>query len=315
MADDLITVNQYPSQVPEIEKSEKEERRIGIDFTGLADLFFCKRIDYGSEESFELIGDLWVYLKKISSQYSSELGKKRGNFPLLRRSSYYFDPDKEFPHKCPKCGSKLIRGEFYCLCPNCKYEKYKSKRFLYILTQALTGSRSRMLGVSFGIEPHFALFMKSNILGKVYYTAQRIPEFDIRKKCKYLGINFPTLRDKIISGEKKLSDHMDNFVTTYDISPIKHLRVQAKVQKYLDQSCSKTINLPSDATVSDVAQIYRMAWEMKCKGITIYRRGSHFAEVISKNNGCPSCGASDDKILRIEGCYHCSECGASGCEN
>lgn len=301
MADDLVTVNYYPREVPELEKSEKEERRIGIDITGLADLYFVLGIRYGNDDAIDLLKQIRKYIRDIAREYSVKLGRKKGSFALLKKSEIYWDSEFKVPDECPACGGKIEKFEYFIQCENCMWAKYKYLRNSYLFTQAPTGSRSRKLGVSFGIEPYFELFYVSRVMNKEFRTAQRIPEWYARLMAREKGINY---------WEIKESD-LPNFVVSHEISPMEHLMVQVVCQQYVEQSVSKTVNLPEDATVEDVREIYIRAWQLGCKGITIYRSGSHLREVISDVKECPQCGSSD--LLFVEGCYTCKKCGASGC--
>lgn len=317
MADNLITQNEYPKEVPKLEKQEKEERRIGIDYTGLADILYILEIKYGSNHSYNVVSDLYKFLRDNTRKTSAVLGKKKGNFPLFGRTKLKSKDSNDFSlKKCPDCKSKLQYSdtENFIECTNCSWVKYKFLRNLELTTQAPTGTRSRKLGVSFGLEPHFAKWWKSNVLeGKTIYNMSRIFEWYLRQWSNANnysieeGINFIETNNPIISMITK------NWVETYDLSPEQHLEIQVRSQQFVSNAISKTINFDSSTTVDDIDKIYKLAWKKGLKGVTIYRKGSHFREVIGEDEKCPECSSTD--ILAIEGCKICKNCQWGACSN
>jgi ribonucleoside-diphosphate reductase alpha chain len=305
--DNLITVNHYPKEVPEIEKAAKEERRIGIDYTGLADYLYLSRIKYGSKNAENEINMLYKLLRDTARAYSARLGKKKGNFPLWRKSDYYICKD-DFAafksQKCPKCGTKIEKYDDFIQCSSCNWAKFLYIRNMCLLTQSPTGTRSRMLGISFGIEPHFFKWWESTIMeGKSVPGINRVLEW-------YLKLTGDKdIVKKINNGE----DHpvLENWVESHDLKPEQHLRVQSTAQKWVDNSVSKTINLPEETTIEEIAKMYILAWKLKLKGITMYRDGSHFKQVIGKKETCPECKSED--LLKAEGCIQCKICGWAKC--
>jgi ribonucleoside-diphosphate reductase alpha chain len=318
--DNLTTVNQYPKEIPEIERNAKAERRIGIDFTGLADYIYLCRLNYGSQESNDEINSLYKLLRDTARSYSAILGKKKGDFPLYRKSAYKisqedFDEIKS-SSKCPECGKKVEKHDNFVQCSSCNWVKFLHIRNMHLLTQAPTGTRSRKLGVSFGIEPHYYKWWVSNIMeGKQVYNVNRVLEWYLKQFSsrddvddQYKG--YDNLRKTIENGDYPI-DVLGNWVESHDLKPYQHLKVQAIAQRWIDQAVSKTINLPKNSTPSDIGELYMMAWEMGLKGITVYREGSHFREVIGKKEKCPECDS--DNLLKIEGCVQCKDCAWSKC--
>ena len=306
--DNLTTVNHYPKEVPEIEKAAKEERRIGIDFTGLADYLYMSRIKYGSKDAEDEINMLYKILRDTARTYSARLGKKKGSFPLWKKSSYYISVD-DFAafksQKCPKCGTKVEKYDDFIQCSSCNWAKFLHIRNMHLLTQAPTGTRSRMLNVSFGIEPHYYKWWDSNVMeGRSVPGINRILEWYLK-----LGGDFENMVKEINEGSS--FPVLDDWVEAHDLKPEQHLKVQSIIQKWVDQAVSKTINLNRDATVEDIGKMYMLAWKSGLKGITMYRDGSHFREVIGKKEECPECGSHD--LLKIEGCSQCKDCGWSKC--
>ena len=311
MADNLTTVNSYPKEVPEIEKSAKEERRTGIDFTGLADYLYIIGMKFASKDSIKEIDSLYGFLRLTARQYSARLGKKKGNFPLYRKSDYKPSKDLSEYKKCPECNSKIELFDDFVQCTKCNWAKFIYIRNMHLLTQAPTGTRSRKLGVSFGIEPQYYKWYTSNVMeGQVVYNVNRILEWYLKLECNKSGYKFNDLCTQIDNKTVSLP-LLDNWVEAHELSPEQHLTVQATAQKWIDQAVSKTINLPKDTTAQEVGGIYMMAWDLGCKGITIYRDGSHYKEVIGKRETCPECESKD--LLKIEGCVQCMQCAWSKC--
>lgn len=176
---------------------------------------------------------------------------------------------------------------------------------MHLLTQAPTGTRSRMLGVSFGIEPHYYKWWDSNVMeGKNVPGINRILEWYLR-----LSGDFETM---VVNINKGFSyPVLDDWVEAHDLKPEQHLKVQSIIQQWVDQAVSKTINLPRDATVEDIADMYMLAWRSGLKGITMYREGSHFREVIGKKERCPEC--ESENLLKVEGCSQCKDCAWAKC--
>ena len=311
MADNLTTVNSYPKEVSEIEKSAKEERRTGIDFTGLADYLYVVGMKFACQESIREIDGLYKFLRTTAREYSARLGKKKGSFPLYKKSDYRPSKDLLEYKECSRCGSKLERFDDFIQCSECNWAKFTYIRNMHLLTQAPTGTRSRKLGVSFGIEPQFYKWYTSNVMeGKVVYDVNRILEWYIKVECDKTSKDFTDVCAQIDNKELSMP-LLDNWVEAHELTADQHLLVQATAQKWIDQAVSKTINLPKEAVADDVAKIYMKAWKLGCKGITIYRDGSHYKEVIGKSETCSECGSKD--LLKIEGCVQCMKCAWSKC--
>ena len=289
--DNMIEVNTYP--VPEIEATVKNgNRRIGLGVMGFAHLLYKMGIPYNSDEAVKLARDLSKFIYENAAEMSSELAEARGNFPNWDLSIY---PAKGQPMR--NCAVTMI---------------------------APTGTISILANTSSGIEPVFSLVTirrtfyeddKSNHSTKEFLMVD--PVFE-----EYIGSR-KNILDQVASGdysglsveEKRL------FVTTHQISPSWHVKIQAAWQKYFDNSISKTVNFGHDATVDDVKETYMLAWKLGCKGVTIYRDGSKQDQVLVSNNQapitnnqtdgvCPECGG---KLHKQDGCSKCIDCGWSKC--
>lgn len=248
--DDVIEVNKFP--LPEIKKITFANRKIGLGVMGLADMLIKLNIPYNSREATEFAGRLMSFIHRESLNASMALAEERGVFPNFEKSIYA--------------------------------DSNMRLRNATVNTIAPTGTISIIAGCSSGVEPLFAISFVRNVLsGTKLFEINPIFE-EVAKKG---GIYSKEILAQIaqhgslqkIKGIPK--DIKRIFVTAFDVTPKQHLLLQAAFQKYTDNSVSKTINLPSDATVEDVRKIYVMAHKLGCKGITIYRYGSKEEQVLS----------------------------------
>lgn len=248
--DDVIEVNKFPlTQIKEITFAN---RKIGLGVMGFADMLIRLGIPYNSKEAINFAERLMSFIHKESLNASIALAKERGVFPNFKRSIYV------------KNNLKLRNATVNTIAP--------------------TGTISIIAGCSSGIEPLFAISFIRNVLsGTKLFEINPIFEEVAKKR----GIYDKEILAKIsqygslqnIEGIPK--DIKKIFVTAFNVTPQQHLQVQAAFQRYTDNSVSKTINLPSDATVEDVRKVYLMAHKLRCKGITIYRYGSKEEQVLS----------------------------------
>jgi ribonucleoside-diphosphate reductase alpha chain len=250
--DNVIDANAY--SVDKIETMTKATRKIGLGVMGFADMLVQMGIPYDSEEGLELGRKIMRFIKDESDKMSVMLAEERGNFPAYQ-GSRFDTPD----------GSPMRNA--------CR------------LTVAPTGTTSMIAGCSSGIEPLFALcFHKHNILGgeSLLYVDE-----NFEKAARDGGFYSEDLMNYLAEGGS-LQDREDvpdlakrTFVVAGDISPEMHVRMQGVFQESVDAAISKTINFPNEATEQDVRQAYMLAWELGCKGITVYRSGSREAEVLT----------------------------------
>ena len=245
--DNIIDVNNYP--IKEIEEMTRKTRNIGVGIMGFADILIELGIVYGGEESIKLAGEIMKFIQEKSHKASEELGKEKGNFPAFELSNW-------------------------------KSEK-KYMRNVRTTTIAPTGTISIIADCNPGIEPIFSLgYRRKNSMGGV---DQEVIDKQFLTYAKKNGFYSPELMAEIANGVhlKDIANKyniptnvVDVFVTTHEIAPESHVRIQAVFQKYVDSAVSKTINLPSTATWQDVARVYELAYDLECKGITIFRDGS-----------------------------------------
>jgi len=249
--DNIIDVNCYP--IPEIERATKATRKIGLGVMGWADLLYKLKIPYNSERALELANKVMCYIREKAHLYSYELAKEKGTFPL-------FNPD-DFPFEV---------------------------RNATITTIAPTGTISLIAGVSGGIEPNFALAYQRKAFTKEAKGEETLIYINpiLLRELKDRGLYSEDLVSKIMEkGSLKdlgvPDDVKQIFVTAHDISPDWHVKMQAAFQKYVDNAVSKTINMPHNATIDDVYNAFMLAYDLGCKGITIFRDGCKSGQVLN----------------------------------
>ena len=268
MLDNVIDRNDYP--IPEIEEMSKKTRRIGLGVMGFSDLLIQLGIGYDSEEGVALAEDVMRRVQEETHIASRELAEVRGNFPAWDGSIYSTQ------------------------------EQPVSMRNSAPTTIAPTGTISIIAGASSGIEPLFALSYVRNVMDNTRLVEAN-PYFEAVAKEE--GIYSRELMEELaqkgslsrLDSEFEIPQWIkDVFRTSHDISPEWHVRMQAAFQKYTDNSVSKTINFPHEATVEDVATAYMLAHELECKGITVYRDGSKAGQVLSTGETGAEADATPD---------------------
>ena len=254
LLDNVIDMNNYPIQ--EIEDMSKSTRRIGLGVMGFSDLLIEMGIRYDSEEGLELAEQVMGRINRETAMASSELSQIRGTFPAWEGSAYSADG--------PFGAAKPMRNS----APT---------------TIAPTGTISIIAGASSGIEPLFALSYVRNVMDNTRLVEVN-PYFEAVARRE--GFYTEELMEQLAeTGSLETLDVpewvKEVFRTSHDINPEWHVRMQAAFQRHTDNSVSKTINFPHDATLGDVANAYTMAYELGCKGITVYRDGSKSGQVLS----------------------------------
>jgi ribonucleoside-diphosphate reductase alpha chain len=247
--DNVIDANRYP--LKEIEAITRANRKIGLGVMGFADMLIKLGIRYDSEEALELAEKLMKFVDEEAHRKSMEIGEERGSFLNFENSIWK--------------------------------DKYSAMRNATATTIAPTGSISIIAGCSSGIEPIFAISFIRNVLGgtRLFETN---PLFEMMAKER--GFYSAKLLEEIAkTGSVQKIDEVPEdvkkvFVTALDIKPEWHVRMQAAFQKYTDNAVSKTVNMPTDATVEDVRMVYELAWKLKCKGVTVFRYGSKPEQVL-----------------------------------
>ncbi len=260
--DNIIDVNKYP--LPEIDALSKRIRRIGFGIMGFADALVRLGIPYDSDEGVEFGRQLQKFVDVESKRESERLANERGPFPEWARSIW--GPDET-------C-ARDVKGK--------RIRPMKLLRNCNVNTIAPTGTISIIAGCSSGIEPLFAVAFMRNQAGAMMPDVNE----DFVAIAKKEGWYSDDLMERIareghIHFEEVPERWRRVFVTAHDITPEWHVRMQAAFQENCDSAISKTTNFPHVATPEDVRRIYELAYELKCKGVTVYRDGSRDNQVLS----------------------------------
>lgn len=230
-----------PYHFKENEENQKNERRVGGGTLGLGELLIKLRLHYGSDQALDFIDSVYRTITVEMYKESSRLAKEKGSFPKFEASKFL---DSGFAQNLPEDVREMIREN--------------GIRNVTLTTQAPTGTVGSMLGTSTGIEPYYAFkFFRQSRLG---FHEVFIP---LAEKYKHNGTLPPF------------------FASAMDLTPLEHIKVQATVQKWTDSSISKTANAPSNFSVEQTAELYEQAYELGCKGVTIYRDNSRDEQVLS----------------------------------
>jgi ribonucleoside-diphosphate reductase alpha chain len=247
--DNVVDANTYP--LKETEKITRANRKIGLGVMGFADMLIKLGVPYDSEQALSVGEKIMKFIEEEGHKKSVELGEERGSFPNFEGSIWK--------------------------------DRYSAMRNSTVTTVAPTGTISIIAGCSSGIEPIFAISFIRNVLSgtRLFETN---PLFEMMSKER--GFYSAKLLEEIAkTGSVQKIDGVPEdikklFVTALDIKPEWHVRMQAAFQKHTDNAVSKTVNLPTEATVEDVRQTYDLAWKLKCKGVTVFRYGSKPEQVL-----------------------------------
>ena len=247
--DNVIEVNQYP--LPEIDAMTKKTRKIGLGIMGFADMLLYLGIPYDSDEGVAMASQVMELVQTIGHQESQRLAQVRGPFPLFAESVY-------------RDGAPL--------------------RNATVTTIAPTGTLSIIAGVSSGVEPVFAYAYIRNVMdGTEMIEVNPI----LREVLEERGLYSDELMKKIakqgsLEGIEEIPEEIRRvFVSAHEVSPEFHIRMQAAFQRHTDNAVSKTVNFCNSATREEVAEVYKLAFRLGCKGVTIYRDGSRSEQVLN----------------------------------
>jgi ribonucleoside-diphosphate reductase alpha chain len=282
--DDVVQANAYVPAVPALKEAAHRVRRIGLGIMGLGDLMYHTGIRYGSEAGQEFGAQVMEFVRYHSMQTSIELARQRGPFPAIQGSLY--DPDDlRWQPPAPLQAYSRDFGR-----PTLDWGQIVDGIRAHGIrngaqtTVAPTGTIATVAGCEgYGCEPVFALayLRHVNDNGKDLTLTYASPLFE--KALVQAGLDEAT-RQAVVEHVMEqgtcqgLTDVpaaiQSTFVVSADISAEEHVRMQAALQAFVDNSLSKTINFPNEATPEDVATAYMLAWKLGCKGITVYVTGS-----------------------------------------
>jgi len=250
--DNVITMNRFP--LDKIKEMTEANRKIGLGVMGFADTLISLGIPYNSNDALDLAERIMSFIREKARETSVELAEVRGTFPNFEYSIFN------------RAGQPRMRNAT-------------------TTTIAPTGSIGIIAGCSSGIEPIFAIsYISANVLNDEELVEVN-PLFE--KMAKDEGFYSKELMKKIakkgsVQGMEEVPEHIQKlFVTAHDISPEWHIRMQAAFQKYVDNAVSKTVNFPNKATTKDIKKVYVLAYELGCKGVTVYRDGSRDKQVLN----------------------------------
>lgn len=240
-------IDKTPYHFEENRTNQQGERRVGLGTMGLAELMIKLKIRYGSPESLVFLDKIYGFMAREAYLASAEIAGEKGAFKefiedKFLESGFMKNMTKVFP----EVGEAI---------------KQNGMRNVTVITQAPTGSTGTMVGTSTGIEPYFAFeYFRQSRLG---FDKQYVP---IAQEWKDANPG---------------QDLPDYFVTSMTLTAEDHIRAQAAIQTWVDSSISKTANCPSDFTVEETKRLYELAFDLGCKGVTIYRDGSRDVQVLS----------------------------------
>lgn len=241
--DDCIDATHYP--LPEIEQMHRGNRKIGLGVMGWADTLIHLAMPYDSPEARELAGELMSFIRDTARIASSELAALKGAFPNFTGSIY------------DKPGKPKLRNAT-------------------LTTIAPTGTLSIIADCSSGIEPLFALAYRRRVMD-TELTEMNNHFMRIAEEAGFLtgDIKEQVIRKGSLKGIKGIPANIKRlFLTAHEIAPEGHIEMQAEFQKYTDNAVSKTVNLPRRSKPDDVARAFMLAYDLGCKGITVFRYGS-----------------------------------------
>ncbi|MDA3799657.1 MAG: adenosylcobalamin-dependent ribonucleoside-diphosphate reductase [Kiritimatiellae bacterium] len=256
LLDNVIDLSNYP--LDQQRKEAEAKRRMGIGITGLADLFIFMQLRYGTNESADLAEKIMQTITYSAYEASVELGKEKGVF-------------KKFDAK------KYCQGAFIKSLPADLQKKIEENglRNSHLTSVAPTGTISLFAeNVSSGLEPVFAYMYTRKV--------RNTDENDVTE-MRVTDYAFKTYSEFIHKPNLEVSELPEYFVSSSDIAPSEHIKIQASLQKYVDSSISKTINIPADYPFEDFKHVYIEAYEKGLKGCTTFRPSDYITGVLVKD--------------------------------
>jgi ribonucleoside-diphosphate reductase alpha chain len=246
--DDVITVNRYP--LSEVQRATEAHRKIGLGIMGFAEACILCGISYADEAALAFAEEVMQLIASEARHASASLAEERGPFPAWERSRF------------SASGVKLRNATQTAIAP--------------------TGTISLIAGTSPGIEPLFALAYQRMGVLEGQNLVELNPVFARYMESEGRAVNIESvMRSGSLAGQKEIAPDVRRlFVTALEVPPEQHVRVEAAFQKHVDNAVSKTVNLPADASVEQVAGVYGLAHKLGCKGVTVFRYGSKANQVL-----------------------------------
>ncbi|MAG77888.1 hypothetical protein CL616_00825 [archaeon] len=308
--DNVIDMNKAP--LKQIQDMNAKTRKIGLGIMGFADMLYEIGIAYDSDEGLAMAEKSMGFVNDISHDESMKLAEIRGSYPAWEGSDHH------------KEGKKMRNATCTTIAP--------------------TGTVGMIADTSGGCEPNFAIsFIKNVMDGTELVYTNKVFERVAREKGFFTSeLMKKVARAGTVQGFEEIPEDVKKvFVCAQDITPEWHIRMQAAFQKNTDNAISKTVNFPNNATIDDVEQVYMLAYQLNCKGVTIYRDGCRENQILNigsvntskkkemekayeekkekeslsktdpvEEGKCPECGS---KLAKEEGCSKCYACGFSAC--
>lgn len=247
-ASEFPDVEGYEGEGDAIRKNVEANRKIGLGVMGWHHMLMKLGIPYDSNRAIEKAKEVMKFIDEKSKETSNKIADERGQFPNWDESTY----------------DKLMRNAT-------------------TTTIAPTGTTSMIADTSGGIEPIFAVSYVKNVLdGEQLIMPDSVFAEIAEERGFYSEGLMKDIADQgtITDIEEVPDDIKPLFKTALEIKPEWHIRMQGAFQDYVDNAISKTVNFPNDASEEDIREVYNLAYDLKCKGVTVYRSGSRQEQVM-----------------------------------
>jgi ribonucleoside-diphosphate reductase alpha chain len=279
---DVLEINKFPTKY--IEEQSRKTNRIGLGIMGFADMLFKMRIRFNSQQAYDLVSMIGSSLYWSSIEESKELSKERGPCEAFQELVKSGTEPKEIVNR-------IYNENIFQSNDDVMQHLDKGVRNAWTTTIAPTGTISMIANCSNGLEPIFALVYKKIVsTGEYYYLNE-----EFRKALELEGLDNDEIVKKVeanngsCQGITEIPQWIqETFVTAMDLHWTDHVVSQAIWQEHIDNSISKTINLPYNATANDIRYAYVLAHEIGLKGISVYRDGSRDKQVLHTNTSVKS---------------------------
>jgi len=248
--DNVIDVSRFPLRI--IEETTRANRKIGLGVMGFADMLIKLGVPYDSDEGLARAREVMSFVSRVAREASESLAAERGPFPNFERSTY------------ARSGSPPVRNAT-------------------TTTIAPTGTISLIASCSSGVEPLFAVAHERRVLDgeRLLYVHPEFLEAAERHGFASDGLLARVAESGCLGDIEGIPGEVARvFVSAHEVSPEWHVRMQAAFQEFTDNAVSKTVNMPKEAMVEDIEGLYLLAYELGCKGVTIYRYGSRPVQVL-----------------------------------